>query len=264
MLTMKFLYSCTAFMLLNPSSDAANLIPASDSRGVVTLSEVTLDSQPQIVSNGDSLQNTELTEPTISTPSHKVPPKVVRGMTLGFGISGGAITISGIAVTAAGGALVNKAGTCNDPTKKQCVFDFRDALRTRDTGVMVLGGGLGLLGGGLPWLVKDARTRRTIWIAETAIGGASFVGGLISIFFTSVPFNRANITGKIERWEDHHTRFRSSAGHAIAFVSWGLGIGLIASSTSGLLVQRRYLGKKLHLQAQMDFQQVGVMLSGSF
>ena len=193
-----------------------------------------------------------------------VPHDVAQRAKLGYAISGGLAAGVGVAVTAVGGGKISRAATCED--LNVCVEDLARGRQTRDLGVMVLGGGLGLLAGGLTWAAKDPQKRRKAWIAEATIGGVGLVGGLVGLFFASRDFNASNNTSVLKTptdWSEHHNQFRGSPGHAMAAVFFGAGAGLLVSAVPSLLIQRKYL-KRVRLDAQLHPRLLGATLTGTF
>jgi hypothetical protein len=208
----------------------------------------------------------ESTTGPLVPPPREVPPKLVRGLELGFGITGGLAAVTGITVLAVGAIKVGKTATCST-TLQNCVQDFRDGIRVRDVGAMAFGGGVGLLAGGLTWLAKDPRKRRAAWIAEMAVGSAGLVVGAILTTVSVGNLNTANSTGKIENlenWNEHFATHRHSTGHAMGNLLFGMGAGLITSAATGLALQKKHLGKNLRVDAMAGRGQAGLMLSGRF
>jgi hypothetical protein len=207
-----------------------------------------------------------------ATP-REVPPKLIRRLELGFGITGGLAAVTGIAVLAVGAGNVRKTSECTDESFGRCVQDLRNGVRVRDLGAMAFGGGVGLLTGGLTWLAKDPRKRRTAWIAEMVAGGAALVGGAILTTVSAGNFNTANDTGKFSNatdaektqlWSDHYGGNRHSVGHAMGGFLFGMGAGLITSAATGFAVQKKHLGKDLRVDVMAGRGQAGLMLSGRF
>lgn len=194
----------------------------------------------------------------------EVPPKLIRQLELGFGITGGLAAVTGIAVLAVGAGKVGKTSKCADDTFESCVKDLRDGVRVRDFGVMAFGGGVGLVTGGLTWLSKDPHKRRTAWIAEMAVGGVALVGGAVLTTVSSEKFSVANDTGKIDVWSEHYNARRHSVGHAMGGFLFGMGAGLLTSAATGFAVQKKHLGKDLRVDAMVGRGQAGLMLSGRF
>lgn len=201
-------------------------------------------------------------------PVREVPADVVRKMKLGLGIAGGVGIVAGIVVPVIGAGRARKLdGAACDPVMgaedpyAQCRLDWRNAYRMRDAGLAALGGGVGLLAGGLTWMVRDPHRRRTALLVETAIGGVAAVGGFASLFATSQPFTRRN---EAEDWATQHTGIPGTVGgHAASMAIFGFGLGMLTSAAVGLGVQRRHVGS-LRAGAMTGAGQAGVMLSGSF
>lgn len=203
-------------------------------------------------------------EPVVLPPARGVPPKLIRGLELGFGVAGGLAAVTGIAVLAVGAGKVGKTEQCPDKSSDRCVQNLRDGIRMRDYGAMALGGGVGLMTGGLTWLAKDPRKRRAAWIAEMAVGGAGLVAGAILTTLSAGKFNAANSTENIGTWKEHYDAHRHSVGHAMGGFLFGMGAGLLTSAVTGFAVQNKYLGKNLSVDAMAGRGQAGLMLSGRF
>lgn len=198
----------------------------------------------------------------------QVPPEVVRKMMIGSWAAGGAVTAIGIALPIAGAVKVGGLDnyTC-DPVSgaedpyAQCRTDFRNAYRTRDVGMAMLGGGIGLLAGGLTWMAKGTAPRRTAFVIEGAIGGVALIGGFASLFATTRSFNEIN---RMEVWSaaDPDVSIRAG-GHAVSMFTLGLGAGLLTTSLIGIGVTRKHAGS-LRAGAMTGPGQAGLTLSGRF
>jgi hypothetical protein len=198
----------------------------------------------------------------------QVPREVVRKMVIGSWAAGGVVTAIGIALPIAGAVKINKlenymcnpASGAEDPYA-QCRTDFRNAYRTRDVGMAVLGGGIGLLAGGMTWMIKGTPPRRTAFAVEGVIGGVALVGGFASLFATTRSFNEIN---RMEVWSaaDPDVKIRAG-GHAVSMFTIGLGAGLLTTSLIGLGVTRKHTGS-LRAGAMTGPGQAGLTLSGKF
>lgn len=202
---------------------------------------------------------------TIVVPrSTDVSPQVVRRSALGFGIGGGVVAVAGIAALAVGASGVKNAESCDESAPKQCVADLRNGLMVRDLGVAGLGSGVGLLVGGMTWKLRDARTRRTAWIAEAAVGGVASVVGIVLMTFTFKSFVADNDVSKIIEWDPHYQKYKQSVGHATSSAVFGLGVGTLVSAGTSLGLQRRHLGKQVQLSGMTGRGQLGLTLTGRF
>lgn len=190
-----------------------------------------------------------------------VSPALEKRMELGFAISGGVVAAVGIGVIAYGGYKGGKVNGDVCDVLTTCIGDLAHAVNARGNGGMLLGGGVGLLAGGLTWVVKDPVKRRKVWIAEAAIGGVGLVGGFIALFLVPDSFNAES---KTLGWSDFYNKHHNSTGQALSNVSFGLGVGLLTSSISGLVVQRTQRGKNLRVSALVGPGQSGLALSGRF
>lgn len=232
---------------------------------------VTVDQRVQVTkdSPGVATLRLELTQadvPVQPPGSGAVPVALARRMKLGFAIGGGVVAAVGIGVLAYGqsriGSLRNK--TCSDTY--ECMLSLGGGITARGLGVMAVGGGLGLLTGGVTWAIKDPVKRRTAWIAETAVGGASLLGGFIALFF--VPDLYYKDTQRVNdgelTWDDHYARNRHSVGHAFSNLFFGAGAGLVVSGVSGLVVQRKYRIKNIQMSGLAGPGLSGLTVSGRF
>lgn len=196
--------------------------------------------------------------------SADVPPQVARRSVMGFGIGGGVVAVAGIAVLGVGASGVKNAESCDPNDPKPCVADLRNGLMLRDLGVAGLGSGVGLLVGGLTWKLRDARTRRTAWIAEAAVGGVASVVGIVLMTFTFKSFVADNDVSKIESWDPHYQKYKQSVGHAASSAVFGLGVGTLVSAGASLGLQRRHLGKQVQLSGMTGRGQFGLTITGRF
>lgn len=202
---------------------------------------------------------------TVAPPrSTDVSPQVVRRTALGFGIGGGVVAVAGIAVLGVGASGIKNAGDCDESDPGRCVADLRNGLLLRDLGAVGLGSGVGLLVGGLTWKLRDARARRTAWIAEAALGGVASVVGMVLMTVTFKSFNAANDVSKISAWDPHYQDYKQSAGHAASSAVFGLGVGTLVSAGASLGLQRRHLGKHVQVSGMTGRGQFGLALTGRF
>lgn len=190
----------------------------------------------------------------------EVPPALARKMKLGFGIGGGIVAAAGIGVTVIGGIKVSGTKECTMDTAK-CPANLAHGINTRDYGVMALGAGLGLVGGGVTWAMKDPSKRRKAWIAQSAVGGAALLGGFIALFFVQDRFYEQ--TKMQLEWGTFYGDFRHSTGHAFSTAFFGLGGGLLTSAVSGLAVQHKFLGN-IKVNAFGRPGEPGLAISGRF
>ena len=92
-------------------------------------------------------------------------------MELGFGTAAGITMATGIIVPIVGAVQVNHFKNTEmwcipdvgveDPYSK-CRIPLRSAYRTRDIGGSVLGGGIGLLTGGLTWMIGTPQAENSL------------------------------------------------------------------------------------------------------
>jgi len=214
--------------------------------------------------------------PVVSPSVVDVPPAVARRAMLGFEVSGGIVGATGLIMVAVGAAGVHRAATCSDPTNQTpCALNLRDGLLQRDVGVAAFGASAGLLVGGLTWKSRDAATRRRAWIAEAVVGSAALVAGMVLVPISFGTFNQANDGNKISAndapsggstptWDEHHRKFRHSTGHAVASAIFGLGLGMVASAGSSLVLQRRHIDARPRVGGMAGRGLLGLTLSGQF
>lgn len=176
----------------------------------------------------------------------EVPVDVAHKLQLGFAAGGGAVAAVGVAVLAVGAVQRGRLADCDTPADGYlaCRKDLAASLRMRDAGAGVFGAGVGVLVGGLTWMARDSKRRRTIWIAEAAVGGAALVGGAVGLTLASRAFNQGNNEVAVTDWSGHYSGVGVGVGHATSAAFFGLGAGLVGSAVAGLLVQRKYRSKR--------------------
>lgn len=149
---------------------------------------------------------------------------------------GGSGMVVGAAIAATAGHEL-RSSTCGGWTQDgSCQMWLRDGVRLRDTGLGVAGAGLGLVVGGLVWMAPTRTMRTGLWAAQVSLGGVLAIASSISIRAVSTPFNDAN-TGMIADWSQHYVEYADMTPHAIVSNALGLGLGLVTSGTTSLLVQ---------------------------
>lgn len=225
---------------------------------------------PSSVEFALALAPVNVTPTDLPAGDRQVPHEVVRKLKLGLGIAGGAVMVAGIAVTAAGAVKIGALDgyTCTPSTEAgaedpyaQCRADWRDPYRMRDTGLAALGGGVGLVVGGLTWVARDPRKRRSALVAEGVIGGLAAVGGFASLFATTRSFNEVN---RAETWQASDPDIAVKlGGHAVSMFTLGLGLGMLTGSVVGLVVHRKH-ASPLRASAMTGAGRAGLLLSGSF
>ena len=191
----------------------------------------------------------------------------VRALKIGFGVGSG-VVVAGLVAAGVGVAKRNRAEECDSAAGSlACRQELAVGLRTRDAGAAVIGAGFGVLAGSLVWNSRDARKRRTAWLAEASVGGLALIGGAVWLTVSSNKFNAAN-TGPITDWGAHYTDVGASRGHAVAATVFGLGAGLVGSAVTGLIVQRKRGGtaraRALRIDGLAMPGRAGFMLSGRF
>ncbi len=210
------------------------------------------------------------TTPATQSPVD-VPARVSRPLTIGFAAVGGAGIVAGAALIAVGTSKTNGLEDCNIAERKTlgCRQDLAQSLTLRDAGAASLGAGVGLLAGGLTWLIRDGKRRRIAFIAETAVGGLALAGGFAGLSLSSKKFSEANTTST-SNWATHYPAHSTSAGRAASGAAFGFGIGMVASAITGLIVHHKYSSKgrnarnSLQMQGALGPGQAGLMVSGRF
>lgn len=190
-----------------------------------------------------------------------VPPVAARRAMLGLAAGGGVVAAAGIAVITVGQVGVGNSAECTKPGR-ECPLDLAAGLRIRGLGSAVLGAGAGLLTGGLTWLIRDPKRRRTAWIAEAAIGGAGLAAGVALWTLGSRKFNE-DVNGPGTEWGDFHAAHKGMAGNAIGATLMGLGAGTLISAGTGLALQRKHLNR-VQVGGMAGRGQFGLTLSGRF
>lgn len=278
---MKFVSICTVLVLSLTSANFAQASPVALHQEVFVEESKDLDAQNAnekssflvagILASQRKLTFTQITSEQPDIPSSQdVPAKLVRQLELGFGITAGITMATGIIISSIGAAQVSRLKNeemwcipdtgAKDPYIK-CRVRLANAFRTRDIGLSVLGGGVGLLTGGLIWMIRDSSKRRVAWITEIVMGGASMVGGFFSLYGTSRPFNIRNTHPD---WPSHYQGvFGKVGGHAVSMTLLGFGTGLLISAATGLGVQRRYT-RSLQITPTAGSGQAGLLLTGVF
>lgn len=205
-----------------------------------------------------------------ATSASDLEPQTVKKITLGVGVAGGVIAVTGAAVTVIGGLRVRSVGDLGaaGETPLDRTRNFATSLRIREAGVVVLGSGAGVIAGGLTWLIKDPKQRRTAWIAEAAVGGAAIGAGIVGLFVDprTKSFNLENlpsVADTADEWNTHYTRHRRSVGHTFSSLTLGLGVGLTASALTGLILQRT-LRPKVQVSSDVGPDRAMFVLSGHF
>lgn len=196
-----------------------------------------------------------------------VPFAVAKKSMVGGVSAGGISALLGVVLVGVGIAKNGKAEACHSAFGAESCWDaLAGSLRMRAAGAGLIGGGVGLLAGGLTWRFGDARTRRKGWIAEAALGGAALVGGAVWTQLSLRELKSSKGGNWTDFYNDHHAQPQHAAGVAVV----GLGVGLVISSITGLVVQRMYDGRgrtmarRLRLDGDVTMGRAGLMLSGRF
>ncbi len=186
-----------------------------------------------------------------------------------LGALGGAGIVTGVGLTVLDEfanvrpTLARPASECVD--KLACRHAIADAFTGRSTGASFIGAGAGLLVGGLSGLVRDPRSRRTLWIAELAVGGAGVVGGSFALALAARGFDEHNVV-EDRPWGDPayvQAIDRRGDQHTIAAAGLGLGSGLAFAAAVGLIRTRIHVQRQ-RLQSRIGVGVGGVTWSGRF
>ncbi|MCY1059087.1 hypothetical protein [Nannocystis sp. SCPEA4] len=213
--------------------------------------------------------------PVVHTPPPQVravPPDVVKTTSRGLYISGGAVAAAGLGFIAGGVGMIHgqRVKTCDDPTLADCRRRFANGFVVRNIGSTLLGAGAGLAASGLVWRANDPRQRMIAWSALAAVGGVGLILGEVLVVRGTIPFSRDNTDpqGTLAGWSDHWGEHRHSALPALAATLRGLGVGLVAGSVAGLIVQRKHLGpggaRAIRVDPSAGPGHTGIVLSGRF
>lgn len=220
----------------------------------------------QTVTVGLNLEPAPKDAPVADTPQpqlpREVPPKIVRRSQLGFGVAGGVVAAAGIGVVVAGSLKIGEARECEIAAEgyTTCVDKLAISFATRGAGLMVLGGGLGLVVGSLPWLAKDTKVRKKAWIAEAVIGGALAIGGGVVVR----GFGYGALVDDLNSVPPADALKNASAATSVAgVVMLGFGAGTLVSAVTNLLIQRHHLNK-VQVSPSAGRGQFGLSLSGRF
>ncbi|WAS99324.1 hypothetical protein [Nannocystis punicea] len=118
-----------------------------------------------------------------------------------------------------------------------CEAAVASAGTLRTAGAAVLGVGTGSLVGGLVARVAEPRQRRVGWIVTASLGGLMSIGGAVALGLGAQRFDRAT-DGMA--WTNDERRNIGQIGvtHTVGGAFLGLGGGLLASSVTGLLLDR--------------------------
>jgi hypothetical protein len=226
----------------------------------VATAPLSLSLRPQLV---------PVAEPEPPRPERVVPPEVIRATTRGLYISGGAVAALGLGLIGGGVGMVHgdRVQACSDPTLASCRKRFAGGLALRNVGTSFLGAGAGLAASALVWRAGDPRKRVIAWSALAAVGGVGLILGEVLVIRGAIPFSRDNTgPGALAGWSDHWGEHRHSALPALAGTLRGLGVGLVAGAVTGLVVQRKHLGKAsaLRVDPSAGPGHTGLVLSGRF
>lgn len=192
-----------------------------------------------------------------ATPA-PVPVARPRKFVIGLTVTGGVTAAVGLGVLASGihdrrGLQSCSGGACPD--------DLTTALNKRDAGAGLLGAGAGLLAGGLSWFARDAALRRKLWLGGSVLGGVAAIGGSIGLVISSGNYRNTAIDDWDSIYADRVTLHAASAGVL------GFGLGVLGSSLTSLLVQRRITNPKLRalrLDGAASPRLTGLVVSGRF
>ncbi|HRI06458.1 MAG TPA: hypothetical protein PKW35_01510 [Nannocystaceae bacterium] len=189
---------------------------------------------------------------TLMIGGHQTPPGGMnwRGYTLGFVVGGGVVAGVGVGLLAGTGwrgseVLGRPVQECDGVTGRlECRQSLARALNGRAWGAGLVGAGAGAIVGGLTARLPDGR-RRQAWIIEASVGGVTTLAGVIGLATSAVNVNRITRPTEVskESWTsttDDPSALRGSSGlHTASGALAGLGIGLVSSAVTGLVLEGR-------------------------
>lgn len=195
----------------------------------------------------------------------KTTPGGERRLAVSLGVTGGLTSVVGVAVLAAGLAKRRQLAVCSDD-ELVCQDNLSGALTVRDAGAATLGVGVGVLAGGLVWLGRDPLARRKVWIGGSVVGGLATVGGVAGLVVASRAYNSAN-AARVTDWDAHYSGPGKAPLRGASAAILGLGLGLVTSSVTSLILQRRLTNpglRALRIDGAASPWLTGVVVSGRF
>ncbi|MCY0993374.1 hypothetical protein OV203_45890 [Nannocystis sp. ILAH1] len=197
--------------------------------------------------------------------------RALRRFALGWGAAGAVGVVVGAGLVGGGqGRWSSRLDTPID----QCVSGSpvypieacRDALagagNLRTAGAGVLGAGAGAVVGGLLALAPTPRERKIGWTVTASLGGLAVIGGAVALGLGSQAFGERNDRSE---WtaEDHRALERAATTHSVGAAFLGFGGGMLASSVTGLVLERagRFL---VSASPQARVGGAGVVIQGRF
>lgn len=217
------------------------------------------------------VEPTPSTTPQVLDLRARPDARGLRRFALGWGTAGAVGVVAGAGLLGAGqGRWSSRLDTpieeCTPGNPVYPIAACRDALagagNLRTAGGGVLGVGVGALVGGLVALAPTPRGRKIGWTATAVVGGLSAIGGAVALGLGVQQFSERNDRSA---WtaEDHRALGGAAATHTVGAVFVGLGGGLLASSATGLVLERS--GKFLvSASPQMRVGGAGLTIQGRF
>lgn len=209
----------------------------------------------------NSITPTTPTPPPTDAPTTTRPRPLVVGLLVGGGI------VSGTGVALLGTGAVRRAGLADcDGNLEDCKVPLGKAVWLRDAGAGTLGGGVGVLAGGLVWLVRDADLRRKLWIGGAVVGGLAAVGGAAGAVATTRAYRDAHFA-PIDAWAPYYSGPGDAPLKATSAAVLGLGVGLLTSSVASLVIQKLRPGtglRALRIDGAASPRLTGLVVSGRF
>ncbi|MDC0666684.1 hypothetical protein [Nannocystis radixulma] len=173
--------------------------------------------------------------------------RALRRFALGWGNAGGAAFVVGVALLGVGqgrwsSRLATPVERCQAGGPSYPLEACRDALgaagNLRAAGAGVLGVGAGALVGGLIALAPQPRQRRLAWTVAASIGAVASIGGAVALGLGTRAFMAQN-DGSEWTADDRRAIEGGAATHTTGAAFLGLGGGMLASSVTGLVLERK-------------------------
>lgn len=173
--------------------------------------------------------------------------RVLRRFALGWSVAGGASLALGAGLLGGGQSRWSsrrdiplegcQAGGPSYPLET-CRDALAGAANLRAAGAGLLGVGAGALVGGLITLAPDPRGRRVGWTVAASVGALATFGGALALGFGTRSFAGHNDRSE---WtaDDRRAVERAAATHTVGGAFVGLGGGMLASSITGIVLNRK-------------------------
>ncbi|PCC69906.1 hypothetical protein SAMN02745121_08158 [Nannocystis exedens] len=186
------------------------------------------------------------TAPAVLELRQRQDARVLRRFALGWGVAGAAGVVVGASLLGVGqgrwsSRLDAPVEECQSGAPlfavEACRRELGAAGTLRSWGAAVLGVGAGALIGGLVARVEEPRKRRVGWIVAASVGGLASIGGAVALGLGARAFDRHDGP---DPWTADERRAVDGAGaaHTVGATFLGLGLGALASSVTGLVLDR--------------------------